>query len=149
MRVLVVDPGVHEVLVRRAVAWGEALGEVHVVEPAGAAAAAGGAGPLVVVWADTPRLGAVHADGVRVDLERGAGLVVGPALDGGVYLMAAADPHPELIGEPFAALLERAAGLRLETGMLRHERRLTRPEDRRALLADPLLDPEVRAALEV
>ena len=147
MRVLVVDPGAPDVLVRRAVAWGERLGETSVVPADRAAAAVTGEGPLVVVWADTPRLGEIHAHGVRVDLDGGAEIVAGPTLDGSVYLLAMREPRRSLVGLPFHKVLEAAAEQQLETGMLRHERRLLRATDRRALLADPLLDADVRGAL--
>jgi 2-phospho-L-lactate guanylyltransferase (CobY/MobA/RfbA family) len=146
--VIVAGEGVHDVLVRRTSAWAQALdADPVLVADEEQARAALGAGPVVVVWADTPRLGDVHATGVRRDLAEGAAVVVAPALDGGVYLVAMAQPRPELVGPGFARVLEIAAEHRLETGMLRHERRLTRPEDARALLADPLLDDNVRAAL--
>lgn len=149
MRVVVVaGDGVHDVLVRRARAWAAAVGGEPVVVDSEEAARAGlGDGPVVVVWADTPRLGEVHARGVLADLDAGAALVAAPTLDGAVYLLAMADPRPELVGPRFGEVLELAARHHLETGMLRHERRLARPEDVRALLADPLLAPEVRAVL--
>ena len=43
--------------------------------------------------------------------------------------------------------LERARRLGAEVGMLRHERLLVTPDDAAALLADPLLPAELRAAL--
>lgn len=150
MRALVVArAGLHGLLVERAVQWGERLGagtSVHASSEEAAAAAAPG-GVTVVVWADTPRLGEVHAQGVRSDLEAGMELVVAPALDGSVYLVAMSDARPALIGPGFQRVLELAAELSLKTGMLRHERRLSSPEDARALIADPLLGDDLVAAI--
>lgn len=148
---VVAGPGLHEVLVRRAIAWARSLAaEVELVHSAeeAARAAEAASGHVVVVWADTPRLGAVHAAGVRDDLEAGADLVAAPSLDGCVYLLAMREGRAELVGPPFARVLALAAEFGLETGMLRHERRLRRPEDVRALLADPLIAGEVRSALD-
>ena len=147
---VVAGAGLHEVLVERAVAWARSLAaDVAVVgsDEDAARAAEAAAGPVVVVWADTPRLGPVHAAGVRGDLEAGADLVAAPSLDGCVYLLAMREGRAALVGPPFARVLELATEHALEIGMLRHERRLRRPEDVRALLADPLIAPEVRAAL--
>ncbi len=44
-------------------------------------------------------------------------------------------------------MLERAREAGASVGMLRHERMLETPGDVAALLADPLLDAELRAAL--
>ncbi len=44
-------------------------------------------------------------------------------------------------------VLKRAGELGAEVGMLRHERLLVTPADAAALLADPLLPDELRAAL--
>ena len=44
-------------------------------------------------------------------------------------------------------MLERARALDASVGLLRHERALTTPDDAAALAADPLVDPELRAAL--
>jgi glycosyltransferase A (GT-A) superfamily protein (DUF2064 family) len=148
--IVVAAEAVHEVLVERTTSWAHQLDPdpIRVGGVAQAERAALEVGePVVVVWADTPRLGRVHADGVRGDLEAGADLVVAPTLDGGIYLLAMRAPRPDLLGSPFAQVLEAAARDRLETGMLRHERRLARPEDVRALLADPLLPQAVRRVI--
>ena len=151
MRAIVVAPAaVHEVLVQRTLQWAHTFAEdacVAADEEEARALVAGRDGPVVVVWADTPRLGEVHAAGLQADLAEGGEVVVAPALDGSVYLVAMREPRPELVGPLFAQVLELAAAAGLETGMLRHERRVARDEDRRALLADPLLPGTVRAAL--
>jgi hypothetical protein len=96
-----------------------------------------------------PRLGTWHAEAPLGDLEAGADVCVGPTLDGGVYLVALAAPQPDVLAAlPDAqAVLAAAQGASLEVGLLRPERALRTGDDRRALLADPLLAPEVRAAL--
>ena len=110
-----------------------------------------GGGPLLVVWADIPRLGRDHATGALSDLESGADIVFGPAIDGGLYLLAIRRPLPVLFSLPerawraadavaLAAAAAQEAGL--EIGILRAERPLQRPADVRAFLADPML-PDV------
>lgn len=147
MKVVVLAPAsVPDVLVRRALAWGEPLGDVELVR---ADEPPPGSGPTLYVWADTPMLGAAHAAGLRADVEAGADVVAGAALDGGVYLLFVRDAAAGLLGLGFPDAVERARELGLEMGMLRHERRLRRPEDVRALLADPLLPDEVRAVLSL
>jgi uncharacterized protein len=105
-------------------------------------------GPLLIIWPDLPRLRPEHAGGALDDLSAGCDLVLGPAVDGGLYLVGLARPLPKLFCLPeqawrspdvmtmgFAAARE--AGL--EIGILRTERALHRPADVRAALADPLL----------
>ena len=147
---MVAPQEVPEVLVRRALDWARPLDRTPALvrsETDARAAVAAAGGPIVVVWADTPRLAEAHRDGVLADLDAGGEVVVAPTLDGAVYLVAMRHARPELVGPRFSEVLELAAAAGLEGGMLRHERRLTRPEDVRALLADPLLAAEVRAAL--
>ena len=112
--------------------------------------------PLLMVWADMPRLSAWHAEAPLGDLAAGADLAIGPTLDGGVYLVALAAPHPDVVDTALAAdspplsaaVLAAAGAAGLEAGLLRPERAVRTDGDRRALLADPLLAPDVRAALE-
>jgi hypothetical protein len=109
-------------------------------------------GPLVVAGAAWPRLGPWHASGAWADLDAGIGAVFGPALDGGAYLVALAAPERELLGLPArpAGLMRSVEAARAhghEVGLLRHERGLVTGDDAAAFLADPLLDPELRAAL--
>jgi glycosyltransferase A (GT-A) superfamily protein (DUF2064 family) len=112
-----------------------------------------GRGPLLVARSDCPRLGPEHAAAAVADLRAGCDLSVGATLDGGWYLLGLGEPRDDLLDLAAAAdgstgaLLARAGGLRAEVGMLRHERALATPGDVAALLADPLVDGELRAAL--
>ena len=75
-------------------------------------------------------------------------MVLGPAIDGGFYMIALQRPQPKLFALPeqvwrspdvmtLAVAAARDAGL--EIGILRAERALHRPADVRAALVDPLL----------
>jgi hypothetical protein len=73
--------------------------------------------------------------------------------DGRLYLLAVAEPDPALVvalrrapamGPALRVVEER----KLEVGLLRAERGLRDAGDVRALLADPLTDPELRGLLE-
>jgi glycosyltransferase A (GT-A) superfamily protein (DUF2064 family) len=110
-------------------------------------------GPLVIVWPGLPRLRPEHATAALDDLAAGCDLVIGPAIDGGLYMIALRRPLPKLFGLPenvwrspdimaFGTAAVRDAGLQI--GILRAERALHRPADVRAALADPTL-PEVVA----
>lgn len=105
-------------------------------------------GPLLIVWPDLPRLSARHAAAALGDLGAGCDVVLGPVIDGGLYLLGIARPVPQLFALPEASWrgrdvmmiglsAVREAGL--ELGILRAERALHRPADVRAALADPLL----------
>jgi uncharacterized protein len=163
------------VLVRRAAAWAAAAaepgaafvavegpGDIGDLLPAGVttfAADLAGAigrvahGPLLVARADCPGLAPEHAAAALDDLAAGCGVVFGATLDGGWYLAGLSEPRPELLtvahdpGSGIGPVLRRAHELGTEVGMLRHERVLATPGDAAALLADPLLDPELRAAI--
>ena len=112
--------------------------------------------PLVVVWPDLPRLQPQHAAGAFDDLNAGCDVVLGPAIDGGLYLVGLARPVPKLFGLPEQAWrspdvmtvgLAAARDAGLEVGILRAERALHRPADVRAALADPLLPAGVAKIL--
>jgi glycosyltransferase A (GT-A) superfamily protein (DUF2064 family) len=113
-------------------------------------------GPLLVVWPDLPRLRPAHAEAALGDLAAGCDVVLGPAVDGGLYMIGMARPLPRLFGLPeqvwrspdvmtVGIAAAREAGL--EIGLLRVERTLHRPPDVRAALADPLLPEPVAQAL--
>ena len=113
-------------------------------------------GPVLVAGAGVPRLSPAHAAAALGDLAGGAEASFGPAMDGGWYLTALAAPRPELFDLAaevwqgpvvMARTLEVAQRLGMEVGLLRMERRLVTAGDARALLADPLTPPAVRAAL--
>jgi glycosyltransferase A (GT-A) superfamily protein (DUF2064 family) len=114
------------------------------------------AGPLLIVWPDLPRLRREHADAALADLDAGCDVVLGPAVEGGLYMIAISRPLPRLFALPETAwrnpdvmavgiAAAREAGL--EIGILRVERALHRPADVRAALADPLLPGDFRQAL--
>jgi glycosyltransferase A (GT-A) superfamily protein (DUF2064 family) len=113
-------------------------------------------GPLLIAWPDLPRLRLAHARAALDDLGTGCDVVLGPALDGGFYLIGINRPQPKLFAIPerawrspdamaLAVPAVRAAGL--ELGILRAERPLHRPSDVRAALADPLLPDDVERIL--
>jgi uncharacterized protein len=113
-------------------------------------------GPVLIAWPDLPRLRPEHAVGAIDDLHAGCDVVLGPAIDGGFYLIGVARPLPELFALPeqswrsvdamtIAVAAARDAGL--EVGILRAERPLHRPADVRATLADPLAPEGLRRIL--
>jgi hypothetical protein len=112
-------------------------------------------GPVIVVATDVPRLTGVHLRVAQLDLDAGADVSFGPTFDEGYYLIAMREPRPDLLSLPAAdggalgGALAAAAAAALEVGLLRMERRLGDAADAAALLADPLLDADVRAALGV
>ena len=92
-------------------------------------------GPLLIVWPDLPRLRADHAHAALEDLRTGCDVVLGPALEGGFYLIGINRPQPTLFSLPerawrspdamaLAVAAVRAGGL--ELGILRAERPLQR-----------------------
>jgi glycosyltransferase A (GT-A) superfamily protein (DUF2064 family) len=113
-------------------------------------------GPLLIAWPDLPRLNDQHARAALGDLEAGCDVVLGPAIDGGFYLIGLARPLPQLFGLPEQAWrspdamtigLAAARDSGLEIGLLRAERALHRPADVRAALADPLLPKDIARIL--
>ena len=115
-------------------------------------------GPLLAVWPDLPRLRPDHASAALSDLEAGCDVVLGPAIDGGLYLVGVPRPQPKLFTLPeqawrspdvMAIGLAAAREAGLEVGILRAERPLNRPADVRAALADPTLPPEIAKVLVV
>ncbi len=115
-----------------------------------------GEGPVLIIWPDLPRWRADHASGALSDLSDGCDVSFGPEFDGGFYMIGLARPLPALFGLPeqawrspdaMSAAIVAAREAGLEVGLLRAERGLRRPEDVRAVLADPLTDAEMRGIL--
>jgi hypothetical protein len=113
-------------------------------------------GPLLIVWPDLPRLRRHHARAAFEDLQNGCDVVLGPAIDGGFYLIGIERPLPKLFSLPENAWrspdvmtigMAAARDAGLEIGLLRPERALHRPSDVRAALADPLLPAELARVL--
>ena len=115
-----------------------------------------GNGPLLIVWPDLPRLRKDHATAALSDLRNKCDVVLGPVMDGGLYLIGIARPLPKLFALPerawrspdvmaIALAASRDAGL--ELGLLRAERALHRPADVRAALADPITPEPVARVL--
>lgn len=143
----------HEVL-RHARAWAAAVapGRAFEANTAGAAAAAleGHGGPVLFVAPDVPGIDTGLADAALADLADGAGIVVGPALDGTPYLVALPSAGPDelaLLDVDRDGLFAAAAAMPEGLGMLRSERRLVTPADARALAADPGLALELALPL--
>jgi uncharacterized protein len=115
-------------LIRVAVAWGRMLGPAFVAvrppDAVGEVAAPGASvfaqkgpdlgarlaaavermdGAVVVIGTSMPTLGPFHADAVRSDFAAGVDVAVGPSHDGGWYLIALAEPRPELFALPAGA----------------------------------------------
>lgn len=143
----------HEVLCRRAVAVARefAGGSVAVDE-----LPREGDPRAFVVSIDMPRLSIAHLACAAIDLDDGADASLGSTLDGGCYLLAMRQARADLIahgpgGAPGPAGMAHAFAVAqqagVEIGLIRMERRLRDAADVAAMLADPLLPPEVRAAL--
>jgi hypothetical protein len=113
-------------------------------------------GPLLVAWPVLASFRPEHAAAALGDLAAGADLVVGPLIDGGVYLLGMTRPLGELVALPdrgweaaeaMNAVFAAAAESGLEVGLLRAERALRSADDVRAALADPLTPAAVVAVL--
>lgn len=113
-------------------------------------------GPMVVVGTDLPALGERHADAVRDALTGGADVCLGPAADGGYYLIALARPTAELFrlepetwgGPRVLELTLRAAQARgLQVAMLEPECDLDTPSDALTALGDPRTPADIAAIL--
>ncbi|MEU9069853.1 TIGR04282 family arsenosugar biosynthesis glycosyltransferase [Streptomyces sp. NPDC048109] len=140
--------------VRLLVQRGEDLGQR--LSAAVTDAFADAAGPLLVVGTDAPTLTDDHLSAAFTALEH-HDVALGPALDGGYYLIGLRAPHTSLFAlDPdvwsthrvLAATCAVADGEGLSTGMLRPLRDLDTPEDAAALLADPALPMPIAALLQ-
>jgi len=117
---------------------------------------AAGAGRVAIVGADTPHVPPATYRLAFALLEQ-ADVVLGPALDGGYYLVAASAPTPELftgvpMGTPevLQVTLARARRSGLTVGLLPPLRDLDRPDDLTAALAagDLAACPRTLAAVQ-
>ena len=113
-------------------------------------------GPVVLIGVDTPQLDPAVGLQALEDLADGCDVTLGPAEDGGYYLIGMTEPHPEVFALPTEKwggpeVLQRTLALAheagLSIGMLRGERDLDEEGDVRAFLADPLTPPEVADVL--
>jgi glycosyltransferase A (GT-A) superfamily protein (DUF2064 family) len=115
-----------------------------------------GDGPVLIIWPDLAHWRRDHAVAALGDLSAGCDVALGPEFDGGFYMIGLAHPVRALFQLPeqawrspdaMSAAIVAARQADLEVGLLRTERGLRRPEDVRALLADPLTDREIRQLL--
>jgi hypothetical protein len=149
------DAALRGALRERARVWArEAAGgaaPLELAEAAGLPAAlAGHDGPVMLVAPDVPALSARHLAAARSDLAAGVLLSTAASGDGTPFLVALSRPESDLlalVGAPFTDLLAAAAQHGRELGMIRAERRLASLADARALQADPLTPPDLRALL--
>jgi hypothetical protein len=146
------DAALYAALREHALAWGRELGGGAEPDQVGdVAELQDGDGPLVLVAPDVPALGAAHRDAIRADLAAGVLLSSAATGDGTPFLVVLSAAEPDLLAlatAPFNDLVAAALARGGELGMLRAERRLASIGDARALLADPLTPPDLRALLE-
>lgn len=112
--------------------------------------------PLVLIGTDVPTLTSSRLLDARRLLDAGHDVVIGPALDGGYYLIELAglaaevfDIDPDLWGGPLvlAASIAAAEAAGLRVGLLPALRDLDTPEDAHALRADPAMPAAITALL--
>jgi hypothetical protein len=149
---------IEALLQRRALDWARVVaGDGALVEAATElSAAVAPDGPTLIVWPELPVWRPETGAAALEDLAAGCSLSIAPLFDGPLYLLALAEPIPELLAladQPWHGVqaMARVFGVveerQLEVGLLRAERGLRRPDDVRALRADPLTDGELRALL--
>jgi hypothetical protein len=112
--------------------------------------------PLLVIWPLLPCWRAPYVDAAIGDLESGCDVVLGPTVDGDLYLLGLARPLPGVLerfegvadeGEAVGLAARTAMETGIEIGLLRAERPLRSEADIRAALVDPLTAPQVLALL--
>jgi hypothetical protein len=117
---------------------------------------ADGAGPLLVIGTDAPTLTTEHLAAALTALEN-RDVVLGPALDGGYYLIGMRAPHPRLFAldaawwstdKVLSTTLALAGDAGLRTELIAPLRDLDTPEDAAALLEDPSLPARIAALLD-
>ncbi|KUO15807.1 TIGR04282 family arsenosugar biosynthesis glycosyltransferase [Streptomyces dysideae] len=115
-----------------------------------------GAGPLLVIGTDAPTLTAGHLSAAFTALEL-QDVALGPALDGGYYLIGLRAPHTSLFSlgpdvwstdRVLAATCALAQSEALSVARLRPLRDLDTPDDAAALLPDPALPAPIAALLQ-
>lgn len=143
-----------EELAARARRWAAAVAPDRAFEAtsveAAAAALHGHSGPVLFAAFDVPSLDERHARAALDDLAAGARIAVAPSNDGAPFLVAIESVVQDLLDlvlTPFEGAMQAGRALGGEFGLLRSERRLVTPGDARALLADPLAPPELKALL--
>jgi hypothetical protein len=111
-----------------------------------ASGAPGGDAPVIVIGTDCPGLDRTHLDRAATLLDEGHDVVLGPAHDGGYYLIGLARPDPRVFALPteawggprVAALtVEAVTAAGLSLGYLGPEHDLDTPSDVARLIADP------------
>lgn len=112
--------------------------------------------PLVVIGTDIPLLSTSHLHAAIGALESGTDVVLGPAEDGGYYLVGLPRARPTLFGleqslwggpSVLDETVKRAQAAGLSVRLLDPLRDLDTPADAEALLADPELPADVRRLL--
>ena len=97
-----------------------------------------------------------HGTDALQDLAASCAVAIGPVFDGALYLLAFAEPIPELASvaaQPWrgaramTGVFEVVQRRELMVGLLRAERGLRHPDDIAALRADPRTDAELRELL--
>ncbi|MEC4018000.1 TIGR04282 family arsenosugar biosynthesis glycosyltransferase [Streptomyces sp. H27-D2] len=115
-----------------------------------------GAGSLLVIGTDAPTLTDDHLSAAFTTLDT-HDVALGPALDGGYYLIGLRVPHTSIFAlDPdvwstdrvLAATRALAHGEGLSVRLLPPLRDLDTPEDATALLTDPALPPPIAALLK-
>lgn len=127
----------------------------------GLAAAAALGATVAAVGSDHPDLPVERIEEAFARIESGAGVVLGPATDGGYYLIALAPAavHPRLFdgiawstGEVLSSTLERCRELGFDTQLLPPESDVDTPDDLRRLAASLIAGdrgcPRTRALLD-
>ena len=113
-------------------------------------------GPLLVAWPLLPKFRRGHAAGALDDLEAGCDVVLGPVIDGGLYLLGLARPVPALLSLADAGwqdpdIMTSALPPRelraSKSACFAPSARCGHLGDVRAALADPLLPEDVRRIL--
>jgi hypothetical protein len=145
--------GLHSAIVGRATDWAASIAASQPVQTDinGLVPAAEGAEAIVVLRPALIRYGKDLGADLLSDFAAGSGLVLGPTLTGGWYLLglsplnldlikAAGDGGPKAAGGLLAASRDFPG---LEPGLLRAERDLASEADLLAARADPLVDLEV------